>query len=212
MAAGTESIQDVLKKLNLEEFISNFEKEKITTRIIPTLKDEDIERLGIKALGDRIRLRQMCAKAISDGTSNVAASTSFAATGDRATYAIRERLNIFGARRSGGPNKKATKKAARSWTPQFLCLAKKDTTKVPTANEKQALSRAGLGLKKIKLDLDDDEEAVTSKIVSSVCDEYGETLGFPRLKNIGGFDMLYCGANSRDLYVLSCARSARVLR
>jgi hypothetical protein len=43
------------------------------------------------------------------------------------------------------------------WTVQFICLADRLTTKVPTTTERQILHKAGLDLKKIKLYLDDDE-------------------------------------------------------
>jgi len=207
---------EILRKLGLEKAIKNFEAEKITLKIIPTLKDEDVKRLGVEALGDRIRLRQLCAKAIVDVSNNHAgtsSTTSYAISGDNASQGIKERLNIFAPRR--GTSQKRPKKRAvaqRSWTPQFCCLANRAAWKVPTAGEKQALARAGLGLKKIKLDLEDDEETVMNKIVSDTLDGDGQPLGFPRLKGIGGFEMLFCGTNSRTLELLTCARSAKVIR
>lgn len=79
--------------------------------------------------------------------------------------------------------------------------------------QKQILKKAGLGLKKIPLDINDDEEAVTAKIVCDKLDEDGETKGFPQLKEVGGFEeMLYCAANSQDLCLLKCSRAAKVFR
>ena len=77
---------------------------------------------------------------------------------------------------------------------------------------KQILRKAGLGLKKITLDFTDDEEEVTAKIVSDKLDEDGEPKGFPQLKEVGGFEMLYCAANSPDLCLLKCSRAAKVLK
>jgi hypothetical protein len=93
-----------------------------------------------------------------------------------------------------------------------LCLSKREANKVPTASEKQALIRSGLGLKKIKLEIEDDEETVIQKITSADRDEDGQPKGFPRLKEIGGFEFLYCGSNSRELKLLKCARTAKQLR
>ena len=62
------------------------------------------------------------------------------------------------------------------------------------------------------MDVTDDEEEVTAKIVSNKLDEDGEPEGFPQLKEVKGFEMLYCAANSRDLCLLKCSHAAKVLR
>lgn len=59
---------------------------------------------------------------------------------------------------------KTTQKIKRAWTVHFGCLADRLSVKVPNAHEKQVLHAAGLGSKKIKLDLDDDEQAVLMKL------------------------------------------------
>ena len=75
----------------------------------------------------------------------------------------------------------------RTWTPQFVCLADTWAARVPTATEKQILSNAcvGLGLKKISLDLNDDEDEVARKLLSAEKDEFGQTKFFPQLKERG---------------------------
>lgn len=217
MAAFEESMLSVLKQLGLQSLAQNFEKEKVEVNIVPTLKDEEIRQLGVEALGDRIRLRQICAKIIrtaSSGTTSSGVARGPSQTTPRPSEAIRERLNLFSSRRTQPRNRSTGKRSnsSRSWTPQFFCLANREAAKVPTANEKQELIRAGLGLKKIKLELEDDEETVLQKIVSGDPDEDGQPKGFPRLKGIGGFEMLFCGSNSRELKLLKCARTAKQLR
>ena len=69
----------------------------------------------------------------------------------------------------------------RTWTAQFVCLADRLTYEVPIAAEKQILFRTGLSLKKIKFDIDDDEEAVIKKITSAENDS-NEITGFPKLR------------------------------
>ena len=71
---------------------------------------------------------------------------------------------------------------------------------------------AGLGIKKIKLDLEDEEMAVNETITSDEKDEGGNFKGFPQLKEVGGFEMMNCSPNCRDLKVLNCSRAAKSLR
>ncbi len=85
-----------------------------------------------------------------------------------------------------------------------MCLAERLAAKLPNASEKQILSKAGLGVKKIKFEIDDDEETVTNKIMSDVKDNDGVVLGSPQLQGIGGFEMLHCLPNCRDLQLIDC--------
>ena len=84
--------------------------------------------------------------------------------------------------------------------------------KTPSASEKQILFKAGLGLKKIKLDLEDDEQTVIDKITSGTQDATGNSVGFPQLKTCGGFELMRCSSNCRDLSTISCSWNAKDLR
>ena len=107
--------------------------------------------------------------------------------------------------------KKKTEKKKQPWTANFLCLSNRFTTKVPSSQEKLVLAKAGLGFKKIKLDLEDNEETVVEKLASreevNPCAEDNLT-GFPKLKEAGGFELLRCIANCRDLELMICPISA----
>ncbi|CAB4037582.1 Hypothetical predicted protein, partial [Paramuricea clavata] len=72
--------------------------------------------------------------------------------------------------------------------------------------------KAGLGLKKIKLDTQDDEQTVVNKITSDEKDATGNACGFPQLKTCGGFEMMRCQPNCRDLTVIDCSWNAKDLR
>jgi hypothetical protein len=98
------------------------------------------------------------------------------------------------------------------WTPTFVCLADSTSSKAPSSVDKQILYKAGLGVKKIKLDLEDNEQTVLDKITSYTNDTLGNPLGFPQLKTIGGFEMLRCASNCRDLTEIGSCWSARDLR
>ena len=66
----------------------------------------------------------------------------------------------------------------RERAPTFVCFADSAASKTPSSVEKEILFKAGLGLKKIKLDTHDDEQAVVNKITSDEKDATGNALGF----------------------------------
>jgi len=82
---------------------------------------------------------------------------------------------------------------------------------VPTSTENQILHKAGLGLKKIRLDLDDNVNDVKEKITSKEVDD-GVPLGFPQLCSCGGFELMCCTPNCRDLNVIENSWAARSLK
>ena len=85
--------------------------------------DQELVRLGVTTIGDRIRLRDACKKKIDDD----------AALLNQQSAAGEERLSIFNPRRH---------------KPTFFCLADSTASKTPSAIEKQILFKTGLGLKK----------------------------------------------------------------
>jgi hypothetical protein len=90
-------------------------------------------------------------------------------------------------------------------------LADRNQNKIPTCAERQVLFQAGLAIKKIKLNLDDDEGAVMDKIMSSGLDDIGQPIGFPQLKVRGGYEMLHCVSGSKILKPIDCYWSAKEL-
>ena len=66
-----------------------------------------------------------------------------------------------------------------------------------TPAEKQVLQKAGLGLKKIKFSVEDDEVTVYNQLTGTV--EFDETAAYPQLKNYGGFELLRCIPNCKVL-------------
>ena len=89
----------------------------------------------------------------------------------------------------------------------FVCLSDRLSVKIPNTNEKQILHAAGLGSKKIKLDMDDDEQMVLDKLTSDEMND-GQAVGFPHLRNCGGFEMMVCTSNCRNLNRLECVWDA----
>ena len=81
------------------------------------------------------------------------------------------------------------------WCTRFVCLASKDTTRVPcTVAEKEVLVQAGLGEKEIEIaDVDCSHQAFHEQLVEA----------FPKLASSGGFELLRCVANSRLLEPIS---------
>ena len=89
---------------------------------------------------------------------------------------------------------------------QSLCLANKDTGHVPsTVSEKEVLTAAGLG-----------EQKVSVSNVECTTKEFHEVLiqKFPKLMNVGGFELLRCVANTRLLEPISTivTKSPKILK
>ena len=205
----------VLRKLELGTLIDSFKAERIDVDAILSATDGELIRLGVDTIGDRIRIRDLCKKEKLETTSGSTSSSSLAPGSSR-----QERLALFNPRNprnktdqssKRGDSKRNTAKS-KSWTGQFVCLADRFCRKTPTSTEKEILFGAGLGLKKIKLHVDDDEENVLDKITSDVIGEDGRPLGFPALKSCGGFEMMRCTANCRDLTPMRCGWSTRDIR
>eukprot|EP00794_Sanderia_malayensis_P012463 gene12462-13751_t len=111
------------------------------------------------------------------------------------------------------PSRANLKTIPRPWTVKFFCLSSRYFSKIPTTSEREILENAGLGFKKIKLDLSDNEEEVLKKLTSGVTEEGSNvTAGYPQLKSCGGFELLTCLSNSRDLKVLKCSMYAKDIK
>ena len=55
-----EKMDDILTELNLETLAAVFRRERIVPSIVQSMSDEEIEGLGVTAIGDRVRLRELC--------------------------------------------------------------------------------------------------------------------------------------------------------
>ena len=168
-------IKAILEKIGIPTVFEIFKKEKIDLKVAVSLSDNELIRLGITTIGDRVRFRDMCQREINTSEcATTSASTSSAAnhSSSRGSQNQRERAHLFNIRsnlnasgsRSGPTRKKEGRK--RTWTGNFLCLDDRHGTRVPSANEKQIVQKAGLGIKKIPFEYDDDEKAVVEKITS----------------------------------------------
>ena len=94
-------------------------------------------------IGDRIRLRELCAKSVEKSKDQ--------SNDERKSYRKLVR---------GRKWKSACSQSHRQRSFQFLCLADRHSFKTPSSIERQMLYKAGLGLKKVKLDPNDDEDTV----------------------------------------------------
>ena len=55
-------IDEILKKVGLTSLIQRFESENIDSETVNLIIDNELTRLGVTAMGDRVRLREMCKK------------------------------------------------------------------------------------------------------------------------------------------------------
>ena len=81
------------------------------------------------------------------------------------------------------------------WSHKFVCLATKAACKVPTSAEKGLFSSFGLGEKVIKF----------PSFQTTMLDEFQDILKreYPQLEFSGGFDLLRCKPNSKELEEIS---------
>ena len=138
-------IKAILEKIGIPTVFEIFKKEKIDLKVAVSLSDNELIRLGITTIGDHVRFRDMCQTERNTlECANTSASTSPAATQSysRDSRSQRERAHLFNIRssssvrssRSGTTRKREGRK--RTWTGNFLCLADRHATRVPSAEEK----------------------------------------------------------------------------
>ena len=193
-------MEKILRELKLESLFPKFAAQRIEPENVSALSDEELSCLGVSTIGDRLRVRGLCANAEKDHPS-VAANV------------LSERMALFSGRsrssRRGAKRKAVTK---RSWTVSFICVADRYQSRIPSSTDKQVLFHAGLGMKKIKLDLEDDEHDVLEKITCGDKGDDGEIKGFTQLKESGGFEIMYCVSGCKELNPLNCSWTAKDLK
>ena len=69
------SLDEILTNLNLSALIPKFKEENVNIDIVLSAGDDDLSRLGVRKIGDRIRLREACRK--KQTSDNEPAGTSF---------------------------------------------------------------------------------------------------------------------------------------
>jgi len=150
-------------------------------------------------IGDHHRLSALCANTEKQHKSVAAAALS-------------ERMALFsrqsGSSRRGGHDGKRKLSSRRTWTvclskslsrtDSFICLASCHQSRIPSSTDKQVIFHAGLTMKKIKLDLEDKGEDVLEKVSCGDKGEDGEVKGFPQLKELGGFEIMYCVSGAKE--------------
>ena len=181
------------------------------------MSESSLIRLGVETLGDRIRIKERCKQFVDGERTRSLSSTSSSPS----QQIIEERSRLFQPYRNSsrrdkscGASKTGKRKnpPRRTWTGQFVCLADRQTCRVPSSTEKQLLQQAGLGLKKIRFFVDDSEEEVLEKLTSDVPGDDGLPTGFPQLKEGKGFELMSCMTNSRHLAVVKSSWSVEGLK
>ena len=176
-----ETIFEILDKLGLNLVTKKFQDEKVDIKVVISASDEDLIRLGVRTIGDRIRLREACRRVYTANSSlrplNISQETSTNRPG------LEERSFLFSpsfgrnngnrqrkrrSRSSGATGSSNRRAADRTWTGQFMCLSDIHAKKIPTPTEKVVLQIAGLGFKKIKFDLEADEVSEYNQLTSQV--------------------------------------------
>lgn len=68
-------MEPLLKKLGLQSMLDRFQEERVVPAAVLLMNDEELQRLGIFAIGDRGRLRGLC-KEFEEGTNATSSGTS----------------------------------------------------------------------------------------------------------------------------------------
>ena len=93
-----------------------------------------------------------------------------------------------------------------SWTHRFMCLSGKDDNRIPTTTvERETLALGGLGEKKVHVP---NVDCSIEEFQNIIIDNY------PKLINIGGFELMRCISSSRNLELIPSpiCHSPRLLR
>lgn len=231
------TLEESLNELGLCTLIERFQQEKIESYMIDSLTDSDLMRLGVDTIGDRHRVRQTVTEKLkvkvgtavdeNEVQTNIQESNRISRH-NLASEIESERALLFNSDRRRSKKLSRSRVSAslsnvrargskkiciRGWTHQFVCLASRNQKTVPNATEKEILNNAGLGKKKIKLNKDDDQTDVFEKIMSNeVNEETNEVVGFPQLREAGGFELLRSSQNCRDLKLIECSWTANELQ
>ena len=93
-------MDEILTELNLETLAAAFQGEIIVPSIVQSMMgNEKIERLGVTAIGDRVRLRELCKE---DEENNSRSSFGSRSVGSpstsRADAVLEERMCLFNSR------------------------------------------------------------------------------------------------------------------
>ncbi|XP_033748894.1 uncharacterized protein LOC117333620 [Pecten maximus] len=218
----------LLKRLGMRNLEQRFADEKIDLDNILSLSDQDLTRIGVSTIGERARLRKEALDVNKQSEigvdreldSDTRLPSLRRPTGSRPrsiglgiNSVYSHRNSLFSGRSGRKANRAKCKTRARGWTVSAICLSDKDQDKVPSSDIKEQLFKAGLGLKKIRLDMNDDVNEVMDKLSTDELNSDGdESIGFPQLKNCGGYELLKCQSNNRTLSVIDCDWNTKSLK
>ena len=234
---------EALRNIGLSVLIPRFQNENVNTETILKLTYGNLIELGVTKSGDRIQLNEECRKLSQksreenantstdgDESNNIDSNSVARTVANERTQLFRPYTSGHASRRrsnarevhfrsssigsvcgGGGPEKKP-----KFWNANFVSLASMYAMKVPNSSEKEMLRKAGLGVRKIKLNLQDNEDEVFKKLccgdIRTGDDEENLPVGHPKLADCGGFELVVCQRNSRQLTVLDCTLSTKDLR
>ena len=125
----------------------------------------------------------------------------FTAQGEGPSQTVAAVGALFGRGRKTNKNKRL-QRIRRTWTVSVMCLSGKDTSRCPSAEEKEILFKAGLGMKRVVFEIDNDTSEVMDKLMTD----------FVQLKNCGGFELLKCQSNNKALTIIDCEWNVKNLK
>ncbi|KAL5009125.1 hypothetical protein ScPMuIL_014706 [Solemya velum] len=210
-------MEDLLKKIGLQSLLSNFDRERVDINTAKKLSDTELARLGIVTIGERHSFR-IHLETYQENDQHGVVSPSGSSARNLVQEITDERTRLFssyGNRQSRSRSRRGTsrnKRTDRTFSRNFLCLASKNQEKIPTPKEKEVLSSAGLGIKRIKLSKFDTPNDILEKLSSDILERNAQISGFPKLQNAGGFELLRATQTCRNLELIHSAWSGENLQ
>ena len=142
-----ETIFEILTKLGLNLVTKKFQDEKVDVKVVISAPYEDLLRLSVRTIGDRIRLREACRRVCTANSSlrplNIGQETSTNRSGSEETSFFpsfgrnngnhQKKRRIRSSDTAGSSNRGA---AYRTWAGQFMCISDIHAKKIRTPTEK----------------------------------------------------------------------------
>ena len=91
-------MNDIFTELNLETLAAVFRREIIVPSIVQSMSNEKIERLDVTAIGDRVRLRELCKEDEENNSRSLFGSQSGSPSTNRTGDVREERMRLFNSR------------------------------------------------------------------------------------------------------------------
>ncbi|CAG2213685.1 unnamed protein product [Mytilus edulis] len=197
---GEEQIKNILEDLGLNHLIPQFQKEGIDLQCFLSLNESQINKLGVHKLGDIARITEKVRLELKKSEDESQLSTTKQSS--IARNILQHRNTLFGT----------GKRASHKRSPHVLPELDIDGKNMHSRKKKSKASGTNSRSWTVTVVCLADKEAKTVPSPTEREILFKAGLGFPQLKQCGGFELLICRQNSRELNLVECEWNVRNLR